>query len=105
MSDRPESDKIDRLTIRVEQAQADALAGTKSPAASSQDAELVSASRLGFELVGSVTGAGFLGWLIDYAFGTMPWFLVSMIVIGFAVGVMRVFRALQSADTQKTKGS
>ncbi|HUC51318.1 MAG TPA: AtpZ/AtpI family protein [Xanthobacteraceae bacterium] len=49
--------------------------------------------RLSSELVaGVVVGAG-LGWLIDRWFGTQPWGLTVLLLLGFAAGVLNVMRS------------
>jgi ATP synthase protein I len=49
--------------------------------------------RLSSELVaGVVVGAG-LGWLIDRWFGTSPWGLTVLLLLGFAAGVLNVMRS------------
>ena len=49
--------------------------------------------RLSSELVaGVVVGAG-LGWLIDHWFGTSPWGLMIVLLLGFAAGVLNVMRS------------
>jgi ATP synthase protein I len=49
--------------------------------------------RLSSELVaGVVVGAG-LGWLTDRWFGTSPWGLMILLLLGFAAGVLNVMRS------------
>jgi ATP synthase protein I len=49
--------------------------------------------RLSSELVaGVVVGAG-LGWLTDRWFGTSPWGLTVLLLLGFAAGVLNVMRS------------
>ncbi|MGB6965068.1 MAG: AtpZ/AtpI family protein [Xanthobacteraceae bacterium] len=49
--------------------------------------------RLSSELVaGVVIGAG-LGWLTDRWFGTSPWGLTVLLLLGFAAGVLNVMRS------------
>ena len=50
------------------------------------------AMRLGVEIVSAlVIGVG-IGLLIDYWFGTKPWFMLLFFVFGAAAGVMNVYR-------------
>ena len=42
-------------------------------------------------LAGVVVGAG-LGWLLDEWFGTRPWLLLVMILLGFAAGMSNAYR-------------
>jgi len=50
-------------------------------------------------VVGVVIGAG-LGWFFDKQFGTQPWLMVLMLIVGFAAGmanVVRVAKRMQAA--------
>lgn len=49
--------------------------------------------RLSTELVGGVIVGGGLGWLIDRWLGTTPWFLMGLVLLGFAGGTLNVMRA------------
>ncbi len=49
---------------------------------------------VGVELVaGVLVGAG-MGLFIDWAFGTSPWGLISLFILGSAAGMLNVYRAL-----------
>ncbi len=43
-------------------------------------------------LVGAPLGAGILGWLLDRWLDTRPWLMLTMLFVGFAVGVFDVLR-------------
>jgi ATP synthase protein I len=50
------------------------------------------AMRLGVEIVSAlVIGVG-IGLLLDYWFGTQPWFMLLFFILGAAAGVMNVYR-------------
>jgi ATP synthase protein I len=51
------------------------------------------AFRLSTELVAGVFVGGFLGWLLDRWFGTLPLFLVVFLLLGIAAGFLNVIRA------------
>lgn len=56
---------------------------------------------VGVELVsGVLVGVG-LGILIDWGFGTSPWGLICLFILGSAAGMLNVYRALTS---NKPKG-
>lgn len=42
-------------------------------------------------IAGVAVGAG-LGWFVDYLFGTSPWGLIVLLLLGFAAGVLNVLR-------------
>lgn len=49
--------------------------------------------RMGIELLaGIATGTG-LGWAIDWAAGTAPWFLIIGLLLGAAAGFLNLVRA------------
>ena len=54
--------------------------------------------RIGLELVVAVfVGAG-LGWAFDTVLGTQPWGLIAFLFLGFAAGVVNVFRIALRAE-------
>jgi ATP synthase protein I len=59
---------------------------------------------VGVELVSGVfVGVG-CGLFIDWAFGTSPWGLISLFILGSAAGMLNVYRVLTvkaKADTKK----
>lgn len=59
---------------------------------------------VGIELVSGVfVGIG-CGLFIDWAFGTSPWGLISLFMLGSGAGILNVYRALtikEKTDTQK----
>ena len=58
------------------------------------------AFRLGAEMIGSLFVACALGWGLDHLLGTRPWFMVGLLPIGVAAGVMNLLRA----SSPKTAG-
>lgn len=48
--------------------------------------------RIGLELVVAVFVGAALGWAFDNWLGTQPWGLIVFLFLGFAAGVMNVFR-------------
>jgi ATP synthase protein I len=52
--------------------------------------------RLGIEfLAGTVVGLG-LGWWLDMTFDTTPWLLLLFGILGFAAGLLNVFRDINN---------
>jgi len=60
----------------------------------SPQAGLGFAWRLGAELISGILVGLFLGYAIDGTWGTQPWGLVSMVVLGSAAGLLNIFRML-----------
>jgi len=50
------------------------------------------AFRVSVELVSAVAVGFAIGWGLDYLLDTKPWLMVVFIVLGFAAGVMNVYR-------------
>ncbi len=43
-------------------------------------------------LIGAPFGGGLIGWVLDKWFGTLPLFMLSLMFLGFAVGIRNVIR-------------
>ena len=50
------------------------------------------AFRVALEIVSAVVIGFCLGWFIDDWLGTKPWLMLTFVVIGFAAGVLNVYR-------------
>jgi len=44
------------------------------------------------ELIGGPVGGAVVGWVFDWLLGTTPWFLLSLMFLGFIVAVRNVYR-------------
>ena len=58
------------------------------------------AFRYAADLIVGVGVGGFLGWALDRQFGTAPWLMVLLFVLGFAAGLLNVIRAAQKAQAE-----
>ena len=54
--------------------------------------------RIATELLAALIVGGGLGYGLDQWLGTSPWFMVAMLVLGFAAGLMNVFRIMKGLD-------
>jgi ATP synthase protein I len=64
------------------------------------------AFRLASEFIAAIIMGAAVGFGLDALFGTRPWFLVALLLLGFAAGVLNVVRATSelnrmTADTAK----
>ena len=50
--------------------------------------------RIGLELVVAVGVGTGLGWLIDQGLGSRPWAMLAGLLLGFAAGLLNVWRAM-----------
>lgn len=87
-----DKDKLDKLSERIRKAEAE-----NNPAPKATPSPMRNA---GFDFAGSILGGAVMGVLLDRFFGTSPWLLVTMVVLGFATGVFGIWRMMQSRDKE-----
>ncbi|MBS0272248.1 MAG: AtpZ/AtpI family protein [Proteobacteria bacterium] len=58
---------------------------------------------VGVELVAGVFVGTGMGLLIDWAFGTSPWGLISLFILGSAAGMLNIYRALTQKKPKENK--
>jgi ATP synthase protein I len=54
--------------------------------------------RIGVEFVSGTVVGLLIGWGIDSWLDTTPWFLLLFVILGFAAGVMNVYRVINNLD-------
>ena len=87
-------DAIDSVASRLEKARSQIHDPfTKPTTKNNENGNVLSlAFRVAVEIVSAV-GIGFgVGWLLDDWLGTNPWLMVLFVIIGFAAGVLNVYR-------------
>jgi ATP synthase protein I len=57
--------------------------------------------RLAADLLAGVLGGFAIGWGLDYLLGTSPLFLLVLIVLGMAAGILNVIRAASSMEARR----
>ena len=86
------SARLRRLETQIErkrpQAAPDPSARPRSGGASS----LGQAMTISTEFVAGVIAGGILGWIVDHVFGTKPWGMIVLLMLGFVAGVYNVMR-------------
>jgi ATP synthase protein I len=85
-----DKEKLESLSKRIRQAEAGAKPKPKAEPSPMRNA--------GFDFAGAVLGAVILGILLDRFFGTTPWCLIGMVVLGFVSGIMGLWRASQRKE-------
>ncbi len=85
----PPDARIDSLEKRIERVQQVEAERTRRP---EPDPNYRTGQRVLGHLVGGPLGGGLIGWGLDYWLGTLPWMLLTMLFLGFAVGVRNVLR-------------
>ena len=58
------------------------------------------AFRFAADLMVGVAAGGVLGWALDRQFGTAPWLMVVLFILGFAAGLRNVVRAAKTAQVE-----
>ena len=69
-------------------------------AAQARGAAMGQALKLGTEMIAGVAVGGFIGWWMDYWFGTAPILLVVFFVLGAAAGIINVIRSAQRSQAE-----
>lgn len=59
--------------------------------------------RLASEFVAAIIVGAALGWGVDSLFGTTPWGLIILLLLGFAAGVLNVIRATAELNAEQAK--
>lgn len=96
----------DREAIRQRSAEIgqklDALKSRRPPAGESPgktpQSDYGPAFQFAAELVVGVVVGGGLGWVLDRQFGTAPWLMIVLVILGFAAGLLSVVRAARKAQ-------
>lgn len=95
MDERDTHDPLRRLEERLDKARhgrGRPLDKTPSPSGAGDRNALALGLRIGLELVVAVFVGVALGWAFDRWLGTQPWGLIVFLFLGFAAGVVNVFR-------------
>lgn len=62
------------------------------------------ALRFAAEFMAAVIIGALIGYTFDFALGTTPWGMISMLMVGFAAGVLNVVRAAAEANAAAAAG-
>jgi len=87
----PDDARIASLDARLKAASAAEKART-APAQRAPEKGYRQGSRVLAELIGGPAGGALLGWLIDRLFGTAPWGLLVMLILGIAVAFRNIIK-------------
>ena len=82
--------KLDALKVQ--------RAKVEMPKAQRGQSDFGAAFKFAAELVVGVVVGGGLGWALDRQFGTAPWLMIVLVILGFAAGLLNVVRAAQEAQ-------
>ncbi len=98
--DDPDRAKLRAISIKLQTIQHQKAA---EQAASEEKHTESSAWSQGAEFVGAVIVGGGIGWWIDRHFGTGPWAMIVLLIIGFAAGTMNALRYGKSVEAARDK--
>ena len=92
MAEEPDPERLKRLEERIAEVR---KAHEPEPRVEQHYSQASQGWRMVIELVSGL-GIGFvIGYGADYVFGTLPWFLVTFTLLGFAAGVKTMLRTAQ----------
>ncbi|MEO7635351.1 MAG: AtpZ/AtpI family protein [Sphingomicrobium sp.] len=87
--------RLDSLEARLERAQA--AEAKRTGVAPVDPTQRIGQQVIG-HLIGGPIGGGLLGWGLDYLLGTRPWLLLTMLFVGFGVGLWNVVRISKTSS-------
>ncbi len=98
-------DDLNRAKLREISAKLQAIQQHKAAEAAASDEKRAESSAWsqGAEFVGAVVVGVGIGYWIDQHFGTGPWAMIILLVIGFAAGTMNALRFGKSAEAEPDK--
>ena len=91
-SDSELSARLRRLETQIERKRPSAAADPSSRPRNEGPSPLGQAMTLSTEFVAGVVAGGVLGWIVDRSFGTKPWGLIVLLMLGFVAGIYNVMR-------------
>ena len=86
------SARLRRLETQIERKRPQVAADPSTRPRNSGGSSLGQAMTLSTEFVAGVVAGGVLGWIVDHVFGTKPWGLIVLLMLGFVAGVYNVMR-------------
>ncbi|SDM41918.1 ATP synthase protein I [Methylobacterium phyllostachyos] len=86
------SARLRRLETQIERKRPQAAADPSMRPRTNGSSSLGQAMTLSTEFVAGVIAGGILGWIVDHVFGTKPWGLIVLLMLGFVAGVYNVMR-------------
>jgi ATP synthase protein I len=102
LAEEPDPDRLKRLDERIAEAK---RATAPAPRKEEHYSQAQQGWRMVIELVSGL-GIGFvIGYGLDWAFGTLPVFLVTMTLLGFAAGVKTMLRTAQEIQAGRHPGA
>jgi len=89
-------DDLDKLQSKLKDAREDFDEEYNPPPPAPGTTVDPATSRVGYEFLAHVISGGLIGFFIDKFFGTLPWGMVAMTVMGFVSGVYRANKVMKT---------
>ncbi|MGH1591069.1 AtpZ/AtpI family protein [Methylobacterium phyllosphaerae] len=86
------SARLRRLETQIERKRPQAAPDPSTRPRSGGPSSLGQAMTISTEFVAGVIAGGVLGWIVDHVFGTKPWGLIVLLMLGFVAGIYNVMR-------------
>lgn len=101
LSPKPEDAELSKRLRELDRRLDESRPAPQKPAASRApvNAGFGMALRYGADFVGAVVVGAALGWGVDRLFGTTPFGLIALLIVGFAAGVLNVMRSAGLVST------
>ena len=87
----PQDARLTSLDSRLRKAQAEEKVRTGQTRKSADRNEQLGNRVLSY-LIGGLAGGALIGWVLDRLFGTSPWFLISLLVLGTVGGFWNIIK-------------
>jgi len=98
MGDDPLRDRLNELDARLRTLKQQDVSEPRQTAAMRPGTGYGIAFRIATDLVGGLVGGALFGWLVDQAFGTAPWGILGMFLLGAVAGMWNVYRTARGYD-------
>jgi ATP synthase protein I len=94
MDERPPSGPLDDLDDRLKRLREKGETGSRRTSASRAASGVGFGLRVGVELLAALVVGGGVGFFLDRWLGTKPWLFLVFFLLGFAAGILNVYRLM-----------
>jgi len=94
MNERPPSGPLGDLDERLKRLRESGETGSRRAGAVRATTGIGFGLRVGVELLAALVVGGGIGWLLDGWLGTKPWLFLVFFILGFAAGILNVYRLM-----------
>ena len=98
------SARLKRLETQIERKRPQAAPDPSLRPRGTGPSSLGQAMTISTEFVAGVIAGGILGWIVEHVFGTKPWGLIVLLMLGSVAGIYNVMRVSGFAGTRPGRG-